>query len=145
MNRVGVLCLALVLSCAAPAHAEPARTMGVVVTADSVIFRFVPAQFRVAVSGRTSRWTRLRDLAVREVTVAGPWNQWSADAWPLHARGRAWELRCPLAAVADHDTVSFKYVVNGDYWVQPPPDCPNQLNAGLGDTTMNLFFVRPSH
>jgi hypothetical protein len=132
----------------APAAATPAPVadvplLGVRVTADSVVFRFIPSHYRMAVHGRTSKWTRLRDLAVREVTVAGPWNQWSTEAWPLHLVGRTWELRCPLSAVADRDTVSFKYVVNGEYWVQPPPDCVNQLNAGIGDTTMNMFFVRP--
>ena len=131
-----------------PAASEPEGTvrvplMGVRVTADSVVFRFIPSHYRMAVHGGTSRWTRLRDLSIREVSVAGAWNQWSAEAWPLHPAGRVWELHCPLAAVADHDTVAFKFVVNGSYWVQPPPDCVNQMNAGIGDTTMNLFFVRP--
>jgi hypothetical protein len=145
VNRLVVLTLAAALSLvsAFAVHAAPATLIGVRVSADSVVFRFVPSQFRMVVSGRTSKWVRLRDLAVREVTVAGAWNQWSTEAWPLHRVGRAFELRAPLAAVADHDTVSFKYVVNGEYWVQPPPDCPNQLNAGIGDTTMNLFFLRP--
>jgi len=144
MRPILVLALAGVALAAPLARPAPgAEAVGVAVTADSVVFRFVPSQYRMVVSGRTSRWSRVRDLAVREVTVAGPWNQWSAEAWPLHHVGRAWELRCPLSSVADHDTVSFKYVLNGEYWVQPPPDCPNQLNAGIGDTTMNLFFVRP--
>ena len=134
---------ALLLAASSPAPAAAPPGVGVDARADSVVFRFEPARFRMVVSGRTSKWARLRDLAVREVTVAGPWNQWSAEAWPLHRSGRAWELRCPIAAVADRDTVPFKYVVNGEYWVQPPPDCPNQINAGIGDTTMNLFFVRP--
>ena len=144
MRPILVLALAGVALAAPLARpATGAEAVGIAVTADSVVFRFVPSQYRMVVSGRTSRWSRVRDLAVREVTVAGPWNQWSAEAWPLHHVGRAWELRCPLSSVADHDTVSFKYVLNGEYWVQPPPDCPNQLNAGIGDTTMNLFFVRP--
>ena len=143
MNHMSRLFLVILMACAVPVHAGPAQPAGVSVSADSVVFRFVPSRYRMAVSGRTSKWIRLRKLAVREVTVAGPWNQWSAEAWPLHASGRAWELRCPLSAVADRDTVAFKYVVNGEYWVQPPPDCANQLNAGIGDTTMNLYFLRP--
>ena len=143
MKLLPLLLAVLLLPGAGLAHAAPAATLGVTVSPDSVVFRFVPSQFRMTVSGRTSRWTRLRDLAVHEVTVAGPWNQWSTEAWPLHRAGRAWELHCPLTAVADHDTVAFKFVVNGEYWVQPPSDCPNQLNAGVGDTTMNLFFLRP--
>jgi hypothetical protein len=145
VNRLVVLTLAAAFSLvsALAVHAAPAPLVGVRVSADSVVFRFVPSQFRMVVSGRTSKWVRLRDLAVREVTVAGAWNQWSTEAWPLHRVGRVFELRAPLSAVAGRDTVSFKYVVNGEYWVQPPPDCPNQLNAGIGDTTMNLFFLRP--
>ena len=126
--------------------ASEARTtglLGVRVSSDSVTFRFSPAEFRMAVSGKTSRWMKLRDIAIHEVTVAGPWNQWSTDAWPLAHHGRVWTLTTPLSAVADHDTVSFKFVVNAEWWVQPPPDAVNQLNAGIGDTTMNLFFVRP--
>ena len=125
------------------APARAASALGVSVQADTVVFRFTPSRFRMVVSGATSRWMRLGELKLREVTVAGPWNQWSAEAWPLHARRGYYELRCPLNAVADHDTVQFKFVVNGQWWVQPPPDAPNQINAGLGDTTMNLFFVRP--
>lgn len=128
----------------APSRSHAAAPLGVVVQADTVVFRFKPSRFRMVVSHASSRWMRLRDLSIREVTVAGPWNQWSTDAWPLHARKGFYELRCPLNAVADRDTVFFKFVVNGQWWVQPPPDAPNQLNAGLGDTTMNLFFVRPS-
>lgn len=143
MKLVLALLLASALATAAVAAPAAPAPLGASVTADSVVFRFVPSRFRMAVSGRTSKWMALRDLAVREVTVAGPWNQWSTAAWPLHRAGRAWELRCPIAAVADHDTTSFKFVVNEEWWVQPPPDCPNQLNAGIGDTTMNLFFVRP--
>ncbi len=126
----------------APALAS--TPLGVVVTSDSVTFRFTPSRFRMVVSGASSRWMKLNELRIREVTVAGPWNQWSSQAWPLHARKGFYELRCPLSAVADRDTVHFKFVVNGDWWVQPPPDAPNQINAGLGDTTMNLFFVRPT-
>ncbi|MEO5987895.1 MAG: hypothetical protein ABIU54_14525 [Candidatus Eisenbacteria bacterium] len=146
--RFTLLSLAILLWTAQAAVAEPiparaASPLGVEVRADTVVFRFTPSRFRMVVSHSTSRWMRLRDLSIREVTVAGPWNQWSTDAWPLHARKGFYELRCPLSAVADHDTVSFKFVVNRQWWVQPPPDTPNQINAGLGDTTMNLFFVRP--
>jgi hypothetical protein len=144
--RVSLLLLAAVAMLASrPAYSEQpvASALGARVHADSVTFRFVPAEFRMVVSGRTSRWMRLRDLAIREVTVAGGWNQWSAEAWPLHRLGRVWTLTCPLSAVADRDTVPFKFVVNEEWWVQPPPDTPNQLNSGIHDTTMNLFFVRP--
>jgi hypothetical protein len=127
------------------ASAAPPALLGCRVSRDTVVFRFQPARYRMVVNGRTSRWMRLSELRVREVTVAGPWNQWSTEAWPLHAGpGAAWTLRCPLSAVADRDTVPFKFVVNGEWWVQPPPDTPNQINAGMGDTTMNLFFVRPA-
>jgi hypothetical protein len=154
VNRLRLLPLVMLLACALSVHAAPVAPaapeglaevplMGVRVRADSVVFRFIPSHYRMVVHGQTARWTRLRDVVVREVTVAGAWNQWSAEAWPLHRVGRIWELRCPLTAVADHDTVAFKYVVNGIYWVQPPPDCVNQINAGIGDTTMNMFLVRP--
>jgi hypothetical protein len=126
-----------------PRSAAAASALGVRVERDTVVFRFAPTRWRMVVSGKTSRWMRLSDLKVREVTVAGGWNQWSTDAWPLHRTGTAWELRTPLSAVADHDTCFFKFVVNEEWWVQPPPDAPNQINAGLGDTTMNMFFVRP--
>jgi hypothetical protein len=139
------LALALVLLPAArPAAAAQATPLGCSLRGDTLVFRFQPARYRMVVSGRTSRWMRLSDLHIREVTVAGPWNQWSADAWPLHAvRSGGWVLRCPLSSVADRDTVPFKFVVNGEWWVQPPPDTPNQINAGMGDTTMNLYFTRP--
>lgn len=140
-----MLLTAAVLAAAAltPLCSHAATPLGVVVRADTVVFRFTPSRFRMVVHGSTSRWMRLRDLRIHEVTVAGPWNQWSSDAWPLHAHKGFYELRCPLNAVADHDTVFFKFVVNNHWWVQPPPDAPNQINAGLGDTTMNLFFVPP--
>ncbi len=126
------------------ASAAPAAPLGCRVARDTVLFRFQPARYRMVVNGRTSRWMRLSELRIREVTVAGPWNQWSAEAWPLHpGPGSGWTLRCPLSAVADRDTVPFKFVVNGEWWVQPPPDTPNQVNAGIGDTTMNLFLLRP--
>jgi hypothetical protein len=137
-----ILALSL-LTLAGPGRAATAPSLGCEVRGDTVVFRFAPAQYRMVVHGTGSQWMRLRELHVRAVTVAGPWNAWSTDAWPLRAgRGGTWELRCPLSAVADHDTVPFKYVVNGEWWVQPPPDTPNQINAGIGDTTMNLFLVR---
>jgi len=144
--RVSVLLIAaVVLLAARPAQSvvAVAQPLGVSVDNDSVTFRFVPEDFRMVVNGRTSRWMRLRELRIREVTVAGRWNQWSPEAWPLHSRGRSWELTCPLSAVADRDTVQFKFVINEEWWVQPPPDTRNQLNSGNHDTTMNLFFIRP--
>ncbi len=145
MKPITLIAMTLVLLAGGAPRPASARgaTLGVQVHGDSVTFRFRPSSFRMVVHGRTSQWQRLRELNIREVTVAGGWNQWSTVAWPLHPRNGEWVLTSPLSAVADHDTVSFKFVVNEEWWVQPPPDCPNQLNAGIGDTTMNMFFVRP--
>jgi hypothetical protein len=144
MRRPFLALVLLALVAALPAAAARAPGLGYALRGDTLVFRFRPAEYRMAVSDRSSRWMQLSELRVRQVAVAGPWNQWSAVAWPLHATRRGdWVLRCPLSSVADHDTIPFKFVVNGEWWVQPPPDTPNQLNAGIGDTTMNLFFVRP--
>lgn len=78
------------------------------------------------------------DADLKSVSVAGTFNNWSKDANPLTANGRVWS-----ATVRLHPgKVQYKFVLNGDKWVQDPanPKSTDDLNGGYN----SYLLVLPS-
>src|SRR4029078_3956576 len=68
-------------------------------------------------SEREHEFTYKPDGNAQRVSVAGEFNNWSADAHPM-TRGAAgvWRAKIPLADGIYH----YKFVVNGDQWKNDP-------------------------
>jgi hypothetical protein len=59
---------------------------------------------------------------------------------------KTWELRRPLTDFGAQDEFQFKFVIDGTYWVEPPPDAANRKPTSLANKSFNLVLriARPS-
>jgi hypothetical protein len=125
--------------CASQSGAVP---VGYGLEAREVVFRFEPSQYVDVTRNDTGSWRVLRDVEIEHVAVAGAFNKWSKEAWPLsEVDGGAFELRKPLSAFEGQSEWPFKYVVNGVYWVEPPPEAPNCVRSGMWERNRSRDLV----
>jgi hypothetical protein len=116
--------------------------VGYDIAAREVVFRFEPSQYVDVTRDDTGSWRLLRDIEIERVSVAGAFNEWSKDAWPLsEVRGGAFELRKSRSAFVAQSEWPFKFVVNGLYWVEPPPEAPNCVRSGKWDRNRSRDLV----
>jgi hypothetical protein len=120
--------------------AEP--PVGYNIRAREVVFRFEPSQYVDVTRDDTGSWRLLSDIEIEHVSVAGAFNEWSKEAWPLSGvDGGAFELRKSRSAFAGQSEWSFKFVVNGFYWVEPPPEAPNCVRSGEWDRNRSRDLI----
>lgn len=120
---------------------------GYVVLGEKVRFVFDPAQCESATSGTTGQWTALKSLRIASVHLAGDFNGWSTSAWLMRPVGSAEDLYVlergfeDLGGPGSHQ---FKFVVNSEWWVEPPARAPNRKETNLGNQSVNFELVVPS-
>ena len=109
------------------------RVFGYSVEKDEVVFRFSPEDYEVATRHEDGQPADLGAMAIENVAVAGEFNDWSRDAWMMERVGDGvYELRRPLDDFAGQPEWQFKFVVNGEYWVEPLPGAENLVTTQEG-------------
>lgn len=104
-----------------------------------VVFEFKVAEYAGTTDHETGRWTDMSELPIETVVVAGEFNDWSRDAWPMsRVDDGVYELRKDASLFAEKEAWQFKFVVNGLRWVEPPSDASNRVTAGPDNTAQNL-------
>lgn len=139
MKRVlaGVLlgvCL-VVTGCAVsrPPETQPYsdRDLGYRLEAGDVVFEFDPAKYTNVTRDTDGEWLAMGNVSTSSVAVAGDFNQWSRTAWSMsEVREGVYELRRERSLFDGRRDWSFKFVVNGSYWVEPPVDARNRVPSG---------------
>jgi len=79
------------------------------------------------------------------VFLAGDFNHWQQIEMQRAPRVfTQFGLSLPLSTFANARK-QFKFVANGNLWIEPPASASNVVDAGLGDpTTRNLVLVLPN-
>jgi hypothetical protein len=125
----------------APRSPAGAEDVGYRAEGDLVVFEFDPRRYESVTHNMTGEWLKISDIAVRSVVVAGDFNGWSRDAWPMQDTGKGvYELVRSADDFAGRPEWLFKFVVNAVYWVEPPDQAPNRVPVGPDSPNQNLVL-----
>ena len=130
-----LLSTALLGGCAGTRNpaAEPPETapLGYVAGDTEIVFRFAVSDYVNATRNDNGEWLPVADVDIETVCIAGDFNGWTMDAWRMSkVRDGFYELRKSVDAFAARDEWRFKFVLNGFYWVEPPPRASNRVASG---------------
>ena len=119
--------------------AEP-RPYGYTLSGPNVVFAFRPEEYASVTSGATGEWVPMKELRINSVAVAGEFNRWSTDAWPLARSGEGWIATRPIAEFEQVRPQQFKFVINGRFWAEPPTTALNRITAPDETRVTNLML-----
>ena len=109
---------------------------------NQVVFEFRPEHYTLV---KTLDGVKgcLSNIAVAEVCVAGQFNAWSTNAWPMTPdRNGCFVLRTNAGNFAGREKWHFTFVVNRTYWVEPSGDAAN-MEMDLNGADRNLVLRIP--
>ncbi|PHN03635.1 hypothetical protein [Flavilitoribacter nigricans] len=110
---------------------------------DEVVFEFDSRIYAKADAENKLNKLDFADLKINEVVISGNFNDWSEDGWRMKKLGRyKFQLRKPIESFDDPFTWEFKFLVNGEYWIEPLPGSAKQkvLSNDFWEETFNLTF-----
>lgn len=146
--KIAVTCsaLMLVLGCAATAPRESSSpstsstVFGYREDGAAVRFEFVPRQYAQATRDVSGEFVDVSALRIESVTVAGEFNAWSKTEWPMQRKGSRYVLTKAKSELGSAPSYQFKFVVNGEWWVEPPLTASNQKSTGFMNNSANLVL-----
>lgn len=110
---------------------------------DDVVFEFDSRVYAKADAEGKLEKLDFADLKIYEVVISGNFNDWSAEGWRMKKLNRhKFQLRKPIEQFDDPFTWEFKFLVNGEYWIEPLPGANRQkiLSNDFWEETFNLTF-----
>ncbi len=125
---------AALMGCATAPAVEPSaqyQSNGYTIQDDTVIFEFFPAKHLWVTNGVSGDWVRLNSIPLRSVAVAGDFNGWGKEPMLMVFDGEG-GFYFPLEKerLTSGVTYQFKFLINDEWWVEPPK---NSLNAKATD------------
>jgi hypothetical protein len=125
-------------------QSSPAETHGHRLISDDVVFVFDVADYEFVTDGNTGHWSRLGDIEIDSVFVAGDFNQWFSDSWPLTAGSEdRFETSVPITRFEGSRYWRYKFVVNDSLWVEPPSQASNSVPTDVRNQNRNLVLILP--
>lgn len=111
----------------------------------TVTFEFTP-KYLERITGdqsqQTTKWSGA--VSVKTVTIAGDFNGWDRQNWRMDPKGKGeFELTKTFADLGGKGLHQFKFVVDGDNWVEPPSFAANAQDAGMSNGSKNLTLEIP--
>lgn len=122
---------------AAPAASSVA---GYTQSGSDVVFTFDPANMVSYTDGSSNELVDVKTVQIQKVAIAGEFNGWSSDANPMELKGTVWTTTLKTSELGTGQ-VPFKFVVNGQYWVEPPATATNTLDNGMGNGGKNYIYT----
>ncbi len=108
-----------------------------------VVFDFDQNQYEWTTQGDDGKWVEISKPTIQTVAVAGEFNSWSTNAWPMQKVDDShFVLHKNLADFGAQTSYQFKFVINGYYWVEPPPLAANRMP--IGGNVFNLVLELPA-
>ena len=145
-TAVGLMLVTLALAGCAT-HSMIARTaagprpMGYTISGDKVVFLFRPVEYAFLTRSAANEWVPADSVHIDRVAVAGEFNRWSTDALPMARAGDAWTTTRPIREFEGERPQQFKFVVNGQFWAEPPAEATNRAPAPDGSHVSNLQLI----
>jgi hypothetical protein len=113
---------------------------GYIKKGDSIEFIF--GQQKTVLIGRQVINVKDRFSEIKKVNIAGDFNHWNPkDVKYIAVMGSDKIFRLTVAGNqigSKGETRQFKFVINQEYWIEPPREAPNQLTGRDGNTNLTL-------
>jgi hypothetical protein len=117
------------------------RPFGYTIAADQVVFMFRPLDYAFMTRGPANEWVAADSVRIDRVAVAGEFNRWSTDALPMARAGDAWTTTRPIREFESERPLQFKFVINGQFWAEPPAEATNRAPAPDNSHVANLRLI----
>ncbi|MBN2564195.1 MAG: hypothetical protein JXB46_00630 [Candidatus Eisenbacteria bacterium] len=119
---------------------EARHRYGYSVEGDEIVFELNLADCEV-ITTSDGRLLGLPDVSIDGVAVAGEFNSWSTEAWPMNRiDSGVYELRRPKADFDGRPEWLFKFVAGGSNWMEPPRRAVNVSPVGENTMSNNLVL-----
>lgn len=117
---------------------------GYTLSGSNVVFSFRTADYPTVSSGTSNDLFPIGDVRINRVSVAGEFNRWSTEAMPMTRAGEYWVAMRPITEFESSRPFQFKFVINGRFWAEPPPDALNRALAKDGVANLMLQIDKPT-
>ena len=150
-TMVGLLGLLAAMAGCAAGNFDPTKMPGpekvgyhINLDESTVLFYFQP-RFAEEVTENGTDQRMAWDGAVESVYIAGEFNGWDRYGWPMthDATTGVYTLTKTFEEAGGAGDHLFKYVINGEYWVEPPVFALNKTDAGIANESMNWTLIVP--
>lgn len=125
-----------------PLVTQTAVDQGYVHHGDSVTFVFAkPASMKAVTATSAGKMVDLSKLNIEKMSVAGEFNEWNPTATFMVKEGPVWTTTIEaskMPAKVGH----FKFIANGEYWLEPNERAPNTVDNG-NDTHVKNYVYTP--
>jgi hypothetical protein len=124
---------------------SPINRIGYRIDNDYVIFSFIPSQFKETTDGMTGWRKNISKEKIKQVYVAGNFNNWDPKnrLFLMQENGNSYELKIPINTFAKNVINEFKFVINGEKWVEPITEMVNKTQSGNWVGNNNLMLILP--
>jgi len=97
-----------------------------IIEGDEVVFNFDARNYKRFNKNGSIFSSKLNEIDIKEVTVAGSFNNWSTNQWRMKRTGEfTFELHKKLKDFDDEFSWEFKFVINNQYWAEPDKEFNN--------------------
>ena len=87
---------------------------------DEIIFTFNSYDYEKATHDNYGEKLDFEDLDIKNVVVAGSFNDWSRNHWKMQKKNDGtYELRKKISDFSDEFIWEFKFIINNTYWAEP--------------------------
>ncbi len=116
---------------------------GYTLSGSNVVFSFRASDYPTVTSGTSNDLFPIGDVRIHRVSVAGEFNRWSTEAMAMVRAGEYWVATRPITEFESSRPFQFKFVINGRFWAEPPPDALNRALAKDGVANLMLQIDKP--
>lgn len=128
-HRIHIIFLALALL-SIPTFGQIETIKGYRIEGDELIFTFDKRDYKIATADQYSEVFDFDDLAIKNVVVAGEFNNWSKRKWRMtKVDDHRYELKKKLSDFTDEFSWEFKFVINNALWAEPSKNYSNAVRA----------------
>jgi hypothetical protein len=118
--------------------------LGYRIDGEDVVFVFDVRDYQKAYA-TWGRKVDFADLEIHKISVAGEFNNWSKEGWKLQKVNQyTYELRKKLKDFSGKPTWEYKFVINDQYWAEPPGQAPNRANDWNSHNNLIMTTLKPS-
>lgn len=124
---------------------SPINRIGYRIENDYVVFNFIPAQFKETTDGMSGWRKNITNEKIKQVYVAGNFNNWDPKnkLFLMQEKVDGYELKIPISTFSKNSINEFKFVINGQKWVEPKPEMLNKTQSGNWIGNNNLMLILP--
>lgn len=106
-----------------------------------VVFEFDVREYEKVSTSKSDAKLDFEDIDIKDIAVSGEFNNWSKDGWTMSKISEyVFQLRKPIKQFDDQYKWEYKYVINGEYWAEPPKYASNKTKVYPLKNSENLVL-----